>query len=159
MWWKNRRPADFAWSEKLSVGNVILDSEHRNLIAKINNIMHLIEAGDSATLSDAFDLLEIWLITHFGNEKMFAQALDIDFDQHELAHQRLLNEFQYLQDELLISRLKESSSKSKSYYRLLHNWLIEHIVKEDMQMKPALLSCQYGHVPSGKNSMVANIDQ
>ena len=58
----------------MSVGNAILDSEHRNLITKVNNIMSLIETGDYAALPGAFELLETWLMTHFENERTFAQA-------------------------------------------------------------------------------------
>ena len=80
LWWKNRRPADVVWTKQLSVGNAILDSEHRNLITKINNIVHMIEAGDTAALPDIFEMLETWLITHFENEKIFAQSINFDFE-------------------------------------------------------------------------------
>jgi hemerythrin len=95
-------------------------------------------------------LLETWLSAHFENERMFARALKIDFGQHEIAHMHLLEEFQTLQDKLLLKRLMDSSCKSNSYYRFLHDWLIGHIVRYDMQMKLALLNFPYDYVPSGQ---------
>lgn len=152
MRWKNKRSANFAWTKQLSVGNAILDSEHRNLITKINNILHLIEAGDYAALPDAFELLETWLMTHFENERTFAQAINFDFGQHELAHRRLLDELRHLKDELASENWAASNSRTVPYYQLLRDWLIGHITDEDMRMKPALHGCQYDYIPSMAHS-------
>jgi len=149
--WLVKRLVIFSWSKKLSVGNAILDSEHKNLIAKINNIMRLIEARDSAALSDAFELLENWLIIHFENEEMFAQATNFDFTQHKLAHQRLLSELQHLRNELGAKNAAWSDSGAKLYYLFFHNWLIGHITNEDMQMKPVLQSHPYDFMPAQRS--------
>lgn len=159
MWWKNKRPADFVWSQQLSVGNAILDSEHRNLIAKINNIMHLIEAGNTAALLDAFKLLETWLLTHFENERVFAQAVNVDFEQHELAHRRFLSEIHCLIDELTAGNWMLSNGKTKSLCQLLHDMLIKHINEDDMQMKLALQNRRYDYVPSTENCIAVDFGQ
>jgi hemerythrin len=156
IWWKNRRSAASAWSEQLSVGNAILDSEHRNLISKINNLLRMIEAGDAAALPEAFEQLETWLLVHFENERMFAQSINVDFEQHDLAHQRLLNELRHLKGESTANNRTWPGSKTKQHYKALHDWLIGHITESDMQMKPAFENCQYDYIPSGKNSMVIN---
>lgn len=154
IWWKRKRPADFTWSEQLSVGNAILDSEHRNLITKINNITRMIEAGNATELPGAFEMLETWLMVHFENEKMFAQSIDLDFEQHELAHQGLLDELRCWRDELAAKNWAVPNSRTKSYYQLLHDRFIKHLAEDDMQMKPAFWSCRYDYIPPGKNSMV-----
>lgn len=157
MWWKNKRTSDFTWSKQLSVGNAILDSEHRNLIAKINNIMRLLKAGDAAALPGAFELLETWLITHFENEEIYAQAINFDFKQHELAHQRLLNEIQSLRGELTAKNWSVSNSEIKSCYTFLHDWLIGHITGDDMQMKPALQNFRYDYIPYCDHAIAVDI--
>lgn len=145
--WLTKRMISFSWSKELSVGNAILDSEHKNLIAKINNIMRLIEARDSAALSGAFELLENWLVVHFENEEVFAQAINFDFTQHKLAHQRLLSELQHLRNELVAKNATWSDSRVNLYYLFFHNWLIVHIANEDMQMKSAFQSHPYDFMP------------
>lgn len=154
IWWKRKRPSDFAWSEQLSVGNAILDSEHRNLISKINNITRMIEAGEAAALPGAFEMLETWLMVHFENERMFAQSFDLDFEQHELAHQGLLDELRRWRDELAAKNWAAPNSRTKSHYQLLHDRFIKHLAEDDMQMKPAFWNCRYDYIPPGKNSMV-----
>lgn len=138
----------FSWSKELSVGNAILDSEHKNIISEINNIMRLIEARDSTALSDAFEMLENWLIIHFENEELFAQTVNFDFSQHKLAHQHLLNELQCLKNELVAKNAAWSDSGVNLYHLFFHNWLIEHITNEDMQMKPLLQSYPHDFVPT-----------
>lgn len=159
MWWINKRPVDFVWTKQLSVGNAMLDSEHRNLIAELNNITCLIKDGNLAALSAAFKLLEIWLLAHFENERIFAQAVNVDFKQHELAHRRLLSEIHGLRDELTTGNWTLSNNKIISLYQLLHDRLIEHINKDDMQLKPALQNCRYDYVPSTENFLAVNFGQ
>ncbi|MDO8812000.1 MAG: hemerythrin family protein [Gallionella sp.] len=159
LWWKNKHAISIVWSKQLSVGNATLDSEHRNLIAKINNVKRVIETGDNAALRDAFWLLESLLATHFENEKMFAQCINIDFDQHELAHRHMLKELQHIRDDLAKKKEVRSDSEAKLHYQLLCDWLIGHITKEDMQMKPILQSYPYDHIPSMSMPVVANINQ
>lgn len=159
IWWKRKRPSDFAWSEQMSVGNAILDSEHRNLINKINNLLRTIEAGNATALPDAFEQLETWLLVHFENEEMFAESIGLGFEQHELAHQRLLDELRCWKDELAASNWTISDSKTKLHYQALHNWLIGHITEDDMQMKQAFETCQYEYIPPGKNSRVIGINR
>lgn len=139
---------NFAWSKELSVGNAILDSEHRNLIAQINSIMHMIEARDSSALSDELELLETWLVAHFNNEKLFAQSVKFDFAQHQLAHQCMLNELQDLRNELAVKNGVWTDSKAKLYCLFFHDWLIGHILGEDMQMKPVLQAHPYNFKPA-----------
>ncbi|WP_435626905.1 bacteriohemerythrin [Candidatus Ferrigenium straubiae] len=153
IWWKSRRPAGFAWSKQLSIGNAILDSEHRNLISKINNILRMIEAGNAAELPGAFELLETWLVTHFENERIFALSIGLDFGRHDLAHRRLLDELQYLRDELAANNWTMPGNKIRTLYQFLRDWLVGHITEDDMQMKPAFGNCQYEYIPSYKNSL------
>lgn len=149
--WLVKRLVIFSWSKELSVGNAILDSEHKNLIAKINGIMQLIDARDSAALSGAFELLESWLAVHFENEELFAQATNFDFTQHKSAHQRLLAELQHLRNELAEKNTAWSDSGAALYYLFFHNWLIGHITNEDMLMKPALQSHPYDFMPDQRS--------
>ena len=50
--------ANLVWEKKLSVGNVIIDAEHRNLISMVNGANRAIETMDSLTLLHEFEHLE-----------------------------------------------------------------------------------------------------
>ncbi|MBI2287131.1 MAG: hemerythrin family protein [Nitrosomonadales bacterium] len=141
------------WTRKLSVGNAVIDSEHRNLISMARDVMHEIRNGDAASLLQAVDLLESWLHIHFANEERIARAVGFDFDRHDVGQQYLLKEFQRIRNELTAKNVLWSGGATKYFSRHLKNWLIdEHIIRLDMRMKPALQSFGYGFLPAGENS-------
>lgn len=140
------------WKDHLSVGNALLDFEHKNLIGMINSIEYTINENDSPALLRAIKLFKDVAHAHFANEAQFAQAAHFHFEQHALAHQHLLKELQSTQDELesRIAIPDDTWCKyaMEHYPRLLRDWLIEHINGEDMKMKPFLQSLPYDFKPA-----------
>ena len=134
------------WTRQLSIGNATLDSEHRNLLGMVNGIEHAIKTRDSAALLRAFKLLVNYVHAHFTNEEKFAQVTNIPFDQHKLSHQHLQKELQHTVDELETGGVWAEYA-IEHYPQFLKEWLIEHITKEDMLMKPALQTYPYDFKP------------
>ena len=118
------------FSKKLSVGNRVLDSEHKKLFNIINEATRLITDKNIAALVGTFELLEDSLCAYFAAEENIAQAVDFDFTQHRLAHQDLLNEFRLLKNELINKNGAWSKYHEKNYIDSLRDCLIQHI-KED----------------------------
>lgn len=137
----------FAWTKQLSIGNRTLDSEHRKLHGIINKIARSIVARDVAALSEAFDLLENCLCAYFVVEENIAQAIHLDFAQHKLAHQCLLNEFQRIRDELTVKNGRWSDDEGGKYAHFLMNYLIQHIRKDGRPLKIVLDTCLYDFNP------------
>lgn len=135
------------WTKELSVGNAVIDDEHRNLITMINGMETLIKGRDSFALPQAFEQLEHWLCIHFANEANIAQAANYDFTQHKLAEQNLQNEIRHLKDELAAKDGKCSKDEIRRYSAYLKNWLIKHIIDADMLMKPVLQNLPYDFLP------------
>lgn len=136
------------WTDELSVGNAIIDADHRNLIGMVNDIMHGIKARNSHVLPQAFKRLDHWLHTHFANEKKIAQAIGFCFERHKLAQQHALNELLHLRDELINKNGIWSDGAANHFIRSLRNWTVnEHILKLDMLMKPELQNYDYNFWP------------
>ena len=136
------------WTNDLSVGNTIIDLEHKNLINIINDVMRKALAGNVHALPEAFELLENWLCAHFENKEKFAQAIKFPFDQHRQAQQYLLQDLQGIRNELTAMDGSWSRGAIKHFSRSLKEWMIdEHIFKLDMQMKPALQTLGYDFLP------------
>lgn len=131
------------WSKKLSVGNAIIDSEHKNLIVMVNSIELIIKARNGVALSQEFELIEHWLRTHFENEERIASAVGFDFTKNKLEHQNLLKEFHRMQDELKAMNGMWSDKVAKQYFQYLCDWITGHVVEEDMLMKPLLQTHEY----------------
>lgn len=136
------------WTKKLSVGNALIDAEHRNLISMVNDVVHAIRAIDCSALSEELRLLEDWLGVHFANKEKFAQTVSFDFTQHKLAQTHLLKELQYLRDELTAKDGIWPDDAVKYYSNFLKKWVIDdHIIKLDMLMKPSLQTRGYNLMP------------
>lgn len=140
-----------SWSKQLSVGNVIIDSEHRNLISLVNDIIRAIETRNDSGLTPAFEQLEHALCVHFENEEKIAQAVGFNFSKHKSAQQYGLKELLFLKNELAGGNSLWSESAVEHFTRFLENWMIdEHINGLNMQMKPALQAYDYEFCPNSK---------
>lgn len=132
-----------AWSNKLSVGNAIIDSEHRNLIVMINGIEATFKAGDSSALAQELEQVEYWLCAHFLNEERIAAAVGFDFARNKLEHKNLLEEFHRMKDELNAMQGMWPDKVAKRHYKYLCDWITNHVMEEDMLMKPVLAEREY----------------
>ena len=140
------------WTKQLSVGNAVIDSDHKNLIAIINDIKRVIGTKDHSAISQAFEFLEGWLCVHFKNEEKIALAAYLDFSKYKQAQHYSLKELQHLRDELVAKQGIWSESATRHYSDFLMRWMNEHINKVDMPMKPRLQTLDYLFWPgSGKS--------
>jgi len=135
---------NMVWTEQLSVGNAVIDSEHRNLIILANDLIRAIKTRNSSCLAQAFEQLEYWLCLHFANEEKIAQTVSFDFSHHQLAQQYALNELRFLRDLLVTKNCLWFDGAINHFSRFLSNWMIDdHILKLDMRMKPVLQTLPY----------------
>ena len=149
------------WTRQLSVGNAVIDSEHKNLITIANSVRRAIKARDSAALPQELEHLEDWLYVHFANEGKIAQAVNFDFSQHKLAQQCWLKELWFLRNELIDKNGLWSDDAIEYFSLFLSDWLIDgHIISLDMPMKPVLQAYGYNFLPGAAdeaiNAAVAN---
>lgn len=135
------------WTKQLSVGNETFDSDHKRIIGVINEIEYAVQTRDYSVLLRELKLLMHHLHVHEAKEEQFSQMASLSFDQHRLAHQHLQKELQRTGDELEAKNGVWPEYVMDHYPQLLREWLVEHITKEDMQMKPALETYPYDFQP------------
>lgn len=137
------------WTEQLSVGNAILDADHRCLLSFVNDVANAIRAGDGSSLAQGFGLLENCLGVHFENEEKIALAIKLPFGQIKLAQQYSLKELQLMRNELVGRGGIWSDNMAEHFSQSLKKWMIdEHIIKRDMLMKPVLQTHDYNFWPA-----------
>ncbi|MBY0576706.1 MAG: hypothetical protein K2P67_08945 [Gallionellaceae bacterium] len=141
------------WSKKLSVGNRLIDSKHKRLHNTINDLSRSISAGEAAALSGLFDLLEDYLHDCFVVEENIAQTIGFDFSQHRLTHQRLLNEFQRIKNELTAKNGMWSSHEGKHYANTLKSSLVKHIELDGKPFKAVLDTHYYDLKPNNAGGL------
>lgn len=129
------------WREQMSVGNDIVDSDHRYLLCLINAIeLSCRTQQPEETLRLILHQLMEYADFHFRREERIQLAIGYShLVEHELSHQNLREylkdisrEFEHLATET------ECAERLEHLFDLSRRWLVEHLLKEDMLMKPYL---------------------
>lgn len=138
---------ELVWSKKMSVGNESIDLEHKLILDLVNEIEIVIRMKDSALFIRAIEKLEKITFRHFQNEENIAHAINYPFKEHHIEHQYILGEFQSIKNELAKNQSRWSESIAEHYYMFLSTWAVDHVIEDDMKMKPFLEACPYDFKP------------
>jgi hemerythrin len=127
------------WREQLSVGNNVIDSDHKYLIEIINAAEQTLESKDRKRLLINLDDLSRYSQSHFDREEKIADAVGYMQVPHlHDSHQELLMKLDQVKDEIRAMGQDWPSETIEHFTNFLRDWLIDHVIKEDLLMKPAL---------------------
>ena len=127
------------WREQLSVGNDIIDNDHKYLIDIINLIEHSFATKNLNALAEALDSLTQYSKSHFAHEEKIAQAVGYKQIAYlNRSHSGLVKQLDKAKNELNEISQEWSSEIAAHFNQFLRDWLINHVIKEDLLMKPAL---------------------
>lgn len=132
----------------MSVGNRIIDSEHKQMFDIIHRLQHSIVAKDCAAIAADFQLLKDIACACFSVEEEIARAVGFDFTQHNLAHQNLLKKYQHLGDELAARNGSWSTWENEAYKNYIHDWLMKHLEYESEPLRVVLNTYLYDFKPA-----------
>ena len=125
------------WRDGLSVGNDVIDSDHKYLIEIINRVEKSLGRNDRAGLTNSLDSLVHYSKTHFSAEEKIAHAVGYTHVPrlHD-AHEKLIDKLDQIRAEI---GDEWSSASVEHFTELLRDWLINHVIKEDFLMKPFIV--------------------
>lgn len=116
----------FKWNKKYSVGNHLIDSQHKDLFVLVGNIS---DSEDLDEISDAVTELYKYTRVHFSTEEAEMKKYDFpQYYQHADLHDSLVSE--------LIKVTSNPISNTvaiKEFQNFLHEWLVDHIMGEDQK--------------------------
>lgn len=125
------------WTEKMSVGVETLDADHRKLMGFVNDL-HGAVRGQAApeTIGRILDELISYTEYHFEvEERLQKLARYPDLDDHKQAHAKLKQQVYDLRDRFRTDPTRMNNIK---VFDFLSDWLVRHILGEDMRYKPFL---------------------
>lgn len=128
------------WRDSYSVGVAKFDLEHKVLVELINNIYSIIRNGDDQVIPE-YEVAELISYTqaHFKGEEEAMEACGYEFsEEHKKIHAEL---------EVEVLKFKEqlenfSDRVVSDLYLFLRNWLLNHILEEDMKYRECLNTCE-----------------
>ena len=128
---------EIAWSDFLSVGVPEMDDEHRQFIARVNELNKaIIEFENKATVERMMDLMLTEAAHHFWHEQeLLARWKYPETAGHIAKHAELTAQFQRV--------MKEFAKSDISFvwaFKGLHlkQLLVEHLLQEDMKYRDFL---------------------
>lgn len=123
------------WSETMSVGEPLLDADHKSLVLLINRLHDGLEAGkESAVLGDVFDSLINYIIFHFHREEMVMKACSYPEAKAHREEHAGFTKYVYEMRERYAQEPDAAIIRELLDY--LKSWLADHILIRDMAYKP-----------------------
>ncbi len=124
------------WNDKLSVGNETIDDDHKHLIKLINAYELAVSQKNIKILRYAFGSLADYALAHFEREEKIMDAIHYPNRRpHREVHKRLLETVKKKHEEIVQATHLNIDDLSA----FLRSWLIDHVIKEDMQIKSYLM--------------------
>ena len=126
------------WRDSYSVGVDEIDKEHKVLVEIVNELFTIVR--DKKSLLDStvcIDKLIQYTVTHFADEEAIMEKMEFpSIDDHKALHGKLLHTVR-----IFNRRIKDKEDiATQELYIFLRDWLITHILEEDMKYKEHLLS-------------------
>lgn len=123
------------WNDKLSVGVAQFDTEHKKLVAMVNELFDAVQGGRGKdALGSILDGLIAYTKTHFANEERYMQQHGYaDFATHKAEHEALAKQVVGVQRKY---HSGATPTLSMEVMNFLKNWLIKHIQGTDKKYTP-----------------------
>mgnify|MGYP000095722041 CR=1 FL=1 len=133
------------WNDNFDTGLPIIDQQHQQLVLLINSLAeHLSSHAEQAILTKVFDQLADYVAYHFETEEkvwhQFLSADDLEVE-HKRNHEQFITQVQQLKH----SEIDLSSNEAiERILRFLIQWLVFHILENDMYMAKVVQAIQSG---------------
>lgn len=128
------------WNDGLSIGVKVLDDDHKKLLEIINKLSIAIDDNlEKEVLESIFVDLEEYTIMHFKREESFIARCDYKyFEEHKDEHKGFAAKIPELKAKLLSSK---DYINTQDVSVFLTDWLINHIVTEDIPLINVFQEC------------------
>ena len=124
----------FLWTSTLETGHSVIDSQHKELITAVNNLLNACQQGQGASkVSETMDFLISYTKRHFGEEEGLQQKSNYpDIANHRGYHEAFVK---VVTD--LAAELKQAGPTPTMINKIIRNvgdWLVNHIQQQDTKV-------------------------
>lgn len=125
------------WSDTYRTGFRAIDNDHRQLFHLVNTLHAAVQRNDGpAVIGETFRALNDYIKEHFSREEQFMQQADYpDITRHKGEHKLLATQVLNLEKQF---RKSPSNFDFNGFLKFMENWLVQHIMKNDMKYVPHL---------------------
>lgn len=120
------------WSESLASGSSDIDTQHKELIVRVNSLLLAIDKGATAReeVSKIVQYLTEYVVFHFGNEEKYMAKYNYSSaTAHKAQHEQFVKTFMKLKDRLMMEGV--NAPLAQEIRDLCVDWLVNHIKYSD----------------------------
>ena len=129
-----------AWPNDLNTGIDVIDRQHRRIVDYINNLEIAHAQQDLSLIGQVLDDLVDYTLSHFAFEESLQEEAEYKFCKpHKKVHElfvRRVNEY--------VERFKLGDDVTAEIHKMLSNWLINHIKRDDADYVSAVKANMIG---------------
>lgn len=131
--------AELVWDDGMSVGIDSLDNDHKQLIDALSQLMSAKNDNCAwSIIEPIFQQLEHYCLTHFAREEALLAKINYQqFDAHKKSHQSFIKKIPQLKKQWYEETTEPEVVKEKIIL-FLQQWLLKHILEEDLDYVPAI---------------------
>ena len=130
----------YTWTKDLETGNKTVDEQHRKIIDAINELMGaLMQLKGIEKAKETIDFLSNYVVFHFNEEEQLQKNSGYpDFARHKQLHEDFKRTAQGLVADY--KREPENVQVISKLLKVVGDWLVTHIKKEDVAMAKYITS-------------------
>jgi hemerythrin len=123
------------WRDSLSLNAPIIDADHKRLFELLSRIRFLDLAGDDPqAIGDALSELLLYTQTHFRREERLMELGTYPgLEAHRCIHRKFTGKVAEIAARF---RANPTEFRVREVCELLAEWLVDHVLGEDMKIKP-----------------------
>lgn len=136
----------FEWKAEYSVGDAVLDNQHKELIRIMNDVYELLHEPEAAQqdgrIEFIFGSLADYIVTHFAYEEQRMVDARYPYDKlvtHRAEHHELIKKVRRHHASVMEGK-REGLMELMPY--LCNEWLVHHICEQDMDYKPFMAAAK-----------------
>jgi len=122
------------WSEELSVGYGLIDSQHKELFVRYNSLLDACKEGNGKeVIIPVLDFMVEYVTKHFAEEEQFMERFNYpDRIEHMNQHRELFKHVNEVHKEL--QEKGPTVAVITSINHTMFNWLLRHVKQTDKQL-------------------------
>lgn len=120
------------WNEKYSIHDTMIDIQHQKLFELADKVESAVyKFVKREELKEILTELFNYMKEHFNNEEQYMQEIHYPYlNEHKIMHKNIIRDMSYL-----IQNIKTTYDLKEKLYTIMSEWLLEHILYEDMKVE------------------------
>ena len=128
---------EYTWEESMRTGDEVCDAQHKELIRRLNLLLHAMYKGQPAPqVESMLDFLASYVVQHFSREETLMDQVHCPLAAaNRNAHTEFLRRLKILREQP-VNKESTAALVAVKMLRDLSEWLVQHIRSIDARMLP-----------------------